>query len=151
MKEILLRLNGVTLESQGLPRPPQNLAPLDDRRGKTVHFFVESALDGIKAIKRFIEMRKLVFKPAVVTSFPGVRCIYVQGHCIYYQEEVSPRQFQCQQGQVFLDVLECTGKTFLISAIHNFLESKGRKGYCYCYLCCCSLVYSLKKDRTFNI
>lgn len=55
---------------------------------------------------------------------PVAKSTNLQGHGTISQEELSPRQYQSQQRQFFLEAPAGTGKRLLIDAIHYFLNSK---------------------------
>lgn len=126
-QESLSRLNGRTLESQGLPSPPRNLAPLDDQSDEQKHVFEELSLETIDAITKLSEQQKLVYNTVVKADFPGVTCTNLQKNGTISPEKLSPRQFQSQKKKFFFVCSRGIGKTFVINEIHKILESKGKK------------------------
>lgn len=67
----------------------------------------------------------MVFNTVVGAPLPGVTCESLEEHDTISADEITPRQFQRQEKQFFMDAPGDTGKKFVTNSILNFLESKG--------------------------
>lgn len=127
VQECIDRRNGRSLDLNGLPSPPQNLAPLDEPQKKGENAFETVLLDAVKAVAKFSMDQGIVCDAVVGALLPGATCPNLQEVETSTEQEISPRLFLSQQGQFFIDASGGTGRTFVVNALLNFLMTK-RKG-----------------------
>lgn len=137
IQQFLESLPGGSLDSYGLPFPPNNLEPLKSNEGRNEHELEKLSVDAVEAIHNFNADQKMMFDTVLRAVLPGVSYNNLQTANQTIRdtgdeereesEELAPRQSHRQQRLFFLDASGGTGKTFVTNAMLKFLESKGKK------------------------